>query len=266
VEIGAPLFALESGAERAAKDQAQRRLEESRASLEDIKKGRRASEIASIEAQIKQSRIAAEFSEKELARQESLLRAAAATQQEVDRARSTRDQDRQRLAQLEAELETAKLGARPDQITAQESSIRALEAALAKADWDLSQKRQTAPQIGLVFDTLYRQGEWVAAGHPVVQLLPPEGVKLRVFVSQTRLASIHVGDAVRVYIDGTPAPVNGKINFISPQAEYTPPVIYSREQREKFVFRVEAVFEPAVASQLHPGQPVDVEFNSTAKP
>ena len=145
VEIGAPLFALESGAERAAKDQAQRRLEESRASLEDIKKGKRVSEIASIEAQIKQSRIAAEFSEKELARQESLLRAAAATQQEVDRARSTRDQDRQRLAQLEAELETAKLGARPDQITAQESSIRALEAALAKADWDLAQKTPNRP-------------------------------------------------------------------------------------------------------------------------
>jgi len=266
VSAGDPLFALECASERAAKDLAQRRLDEARASLEDIKKGRRPSEIQSIESQIAQTRASADYSEKEMARQEQLLGSAATTQQEVDRARSSRDQDRHHLAQLDAELETAKLGSRPDQIAAQESEVRALEAALAKADWDLSQKRQAAPQSGLVFDTLYRQGEWVASGRPVVQLLPPGGVKLRVFVPETWLGGIHVSDTVEVFADGAPAPVTGRVNFISPQAEYTPPVIYSRENREKFVFRVEAAFEPAAAALLHPGQPVDVRFNPSSKP
>jgi len=184
----------------------------------------------------------------------------ATTEQAVDQARSARDENRQRVAQLTADLETARLGARPDQIAAAEANVRALEAALAKAEWNLSQKHQSAPKAGLVFDTLYREGEWVAAGHPVVALLPPQNIKLRVYVPEERAGALHVGDAVQVFVDGVGGASEGKVSYISPQAEYTPPVIYSRENRKKFVFLVEARFEPAVAAQLHPGQPVDVEF------
>jgi HlyD family secretion protein len=151
-------------------------------------------------------------------------------------------------------------------VTASEANVRALEAALAKAEWNLSQKRQVAPQAGMVFDTLYREGEWVAAGKPVLALLPPANVKLRVFVPEPWLGSLHVGDPVQVFVDGEKGPVVAKISFISPRAEYTPPVIYSRENRNKFVFLVEAAFDSAKAAQLHPGQPVDVEFNLPGKP
>ncbi|HTD68027.1 MAG TPA: HlyD family efflux transporter periplasmic adaptor subunit, partial [Candidatus Limnocylindria bacterium] len=208
-----------------------------------------------------------ELSEKELARQEKLTRTAGATtEQDIDRARSDRDQNRQRVAQLGAELVTAKLGSRADQIIAAEENVQALQAALAKAEWDLSQKRQAATEAGVVFDTMYREGEWVAAGRPVVALLPPRNVKLRVFAPQTSLGSIHIGDALQVFVDGAKEPVTGKVSFISPRAEYTPPVIYSRDNRNKFVFLVEAVFEPAAAQQLHPGQPVDVQFNFPRQP
>ncbi len=263
VNSGSPLFTLESMAEKAARDEAERRLIQARANLEDAKKGRRPSEIHSIEAQLKQAQAALELSEKELARQEKLLRTAGATtEQDADRARSTRDQNRQRAAQLEAELETGRLGARPDQVAAAAANVRALEATLAKAEWDLSEKRQSAPQSGTVFDTLYREGEWVAAGRPIVSLLPPQNVKLRVFVPETRLGPMHVGDPVQVFVDGVKGAVAGKVSFISPRAEYTPPVIYNRENRSKFVFLVEATFEAAAAAQLHPGQPVDVQFDS----
>jgi HlyD family secretion protein len=114
----------------------------------------------------------------------------------------------------------------------------------------------------LVYDTLYRQGEWVAAGKPVVALLPPQNIKVRAFVPETRVGSIHYGDEVRVAVDGVRDPFIGKISYISPHAEYTPPVIYSRESRDKLVFMVEAVFDPATAAKLHPGQPVDVQFES----
>ena len=235
INAGDSLFALECGAETAAQAQAAKRLEEGRARLDDAKKGKRPPEIEAIEAQLKQSRAALELSEKEFGRQSNLFRSGTTSTQELDRARSARDQDRQRVSQLEADLETAQLGSRSDQIAAAEANMRALEAALAGAEWDLSQKRQNASQAGLVFDTLYRTGEWVAAGKPVVVLLPPANIKVRAFVPEARVGTIHVGDPVRVVVDGVSEPFSGKVSFISPQAEYTPPVIYSQESRGKLV-------------------------------
>ncbi len=263
VKAGDPLFALDSTAEKAARDEAERRLAQARANLEDAKKGKRPSEIESIKAQLEQARAALMLSESEFARQQELMRVPGATAElEFDRARSTRDQHRQRVSQLEAELKTAQLGSRSDQIAAAEAEVRAREAALAKAEWDLSQKRQAAPQAGLVFDTLYRQGEWVPAGRPVVVLLPPQNIKVRAFVPQARIGTIHPGDAVHVTVDGVREPFIGTVSFISPRAEYTPPVLYSQESRDKLVFMIEAIFDPKIAINLHPGQPVDVQFES----
>ena len=166
------------------------------------------------------------------------------------------------MAELEAELRTAQLGSRSDQVIAAGAEVRAREAALAKADWELSQKRQKAPKAGLVFDTLYREGEWVAAGRPVVALLPPHNIKVRTFVPETLIGRIHPGHPVRVSVDGVREPFVGTVSYISPKAEYTPPVIYSQESRTKLVFMVETVFAPDIAASLHPGQPVDVEFGS----
>ena len=261
VKAGDPLFALESAPEKAARDEAARRLAQARANLEDARKGKRPTEIESIKDRISQARAALTLAEKEFSRQKKLILIPGATaEQDFDRARSARDQDLQQVAQLEAELKTARLGARPDQIAAAEAEVRAREAALSSAEWDLSQKRQNAPKAGLVFDTLYREGEWVAAGRPVVVLLPPQNVKVRAFVPETRIGAIHTGDPVQVFVDGVRRPFTGKVSFISPQAEFTPPVIYSRESRSKLVFMVEASFDPETATDLHPGQPVDVQF------
>ena len=260
VKLGDALFALECGAETAARAQAATRLDEGRAKLEDARKGKRLPEIEAIEAQLNQTRAAVMLSEKEFARQTELFRSGAASAQDLDRARSSREQDLQRVSQLDADLKTAQLGLRSDQITAAEANVRALEAALAKADWDLAQKHQNATQAGMVFDTLYRPGEWVAAGRPVVALLPPANIKVRAFVPEARIGTIHPGDRVQVNVDGVNEPFLGTVSFISPRAEYTPPVIYSQESRGKLVFMVEAVFEPATAVKLHPGQPVDVRF------
>jgi hypothetical protein len=135
-----------------------------------------------------------------------------------------------------------------------------LVVALARAEWDLAQKHQKAPHSGLVFDTLYRPGEWVPAGHPVVVLLPPPNIKVRAFVPETWVGALKVGQGVRVFVDGVPDAFPGTLSYISPRAEYTPPVIYSRESRAKLVFLIEARFDPRVAVSLHPGQPVDIEF------
>lgn len=261
VKAGTPLFALDAAPELAARDEAQRRLVQGRATLEDLKKGKRPSEIASLEAQLQQAQAALELSTRVLARERSLFQSRASSAQDLDRARSVTDQDRQRVAQIEADLQTARLGARADQIEAGEANVRALEAALARAEWDLGQKRQDAPQAGQIIDTLFRQGEWVSAGRPVVVLLPPQNIKVRAFVSQTRIGIIQLGQEVHITVDGLTEPSVGKVGFISPRAEFTPPVIYSRESRSKLVFMIEVFFDPSTAATLHPGQPVDVQLN-----
>jgi HlyD family secretion protein len=261
VNAGDPLFALEPDPEKAGRDEAERRVAQARASLEDAKKGRRPPEIESAEAQIKQGQAALVRSESELLRMQKLADTRVVSSDDIERARATRDQDREKVAQLEADLRTARLGSRDDQVVAAEANLRATEATLTKAEWDLAQKRQAAPQSGLVFDTLYWPGEWVAAGKPVIVLLPPPNVKVRAFVPEQRVGAIKLGDRVQVVVDGVPEPYAGTVRFISPRAEFTPPVIYSRESRGKLVFMIEVRFDPAIAAVLHPGQPVDVLLN-----
>ncbi len=260
VARGDPLFSLDSVPEKAAREEAARRLAQAGANLEDARKGRRPTEIESLEAQLEQARAALALSEKELSRQQRLRSTGVSSAQDLDRACAAHDQDSRRVAQLEADLKTAHLGARTDLVAAAQAQVQAQEAALARAGWDLAQKEQSAPAAGLVFDTFYREGEWVGAGRPVVSLLPPGNIKVRAFVAEAMLASIHYGDPVRVSVDGRREALSGTVSFISPRAEFTPPVIYSLESRGKLVYLVEAVFDAACAVQLHPGQPVDVRF------
>lgn len=259
-KAGELLFEIENAPDKAARDEAAHRLAQSKSTLEDAKKGRRPTEIDSIQAQLRQAGEALALSEIELARQEKLTKTGAVSIETIDRARSTNVQNRQRVEQLEADLKTAQLGLREDAVTALEADVKAREAALAKAEWDLSQTQQSAPQAGVVDDTLFREGEWVPAGRPVVSLLPPANIKVRAFVPQTKLASIHVGDAAKVFLDGNGAALAAKVSFIAPQAEYTPPVIYSQENRSRLVFMIELKFADDIAARLHPGQPVDVEL------
>jgi HlyD family secretion protein len=140
------------------------------------------------------------------------------------------------------------------------AQVAVQQAALEKTKWSFAQKQQSAPAAGQVHDTLYRTGEFVAAGNPVVVLLPPENLKVRFFVPQEKLPQIRVGGTVSVKPDGAAKPFSATVNYISTQAEYTPPVIYSRETRANLVFMIEAKFSPADAAELRPGQPVDVEL------
>jgi HlyD family secretion protein len=254
VEAGAPLFRLDRSSEQPARDDAAARLARAEANLADLRKGRRPSEIASIEAQLAQAKAMLALSQAKLERRQPL--ADAVSREDVEEARAEHERDRARVAELEAELKTAQLGARADEIEAAEAEVGAARAQLAQAEWRLGELSQPAPQAGLVIDTLYRRGEWVAAGAPVVSLLPPDNVKVRFFVPEPRLGAIAVGDEVEVRCDACPPDLVADISFIAPEAEYTPPVIYSREMRAKLVYLVEA--RPRQPDALRPGQPVDV--------
>ena len=106
-------------------------------------------------------------------------------------------------------------------------------------------------------ETFFVQGEWVPAGRPVAALLPPGNVKVRFYVPETVLASIHIQRPLEIRCDGCPAPIEAKVSYVSNQAEYTPPVLFSRESRAKLMFLVEARLQ---GTNLRPGQPVDVKL------
>ncbi len=211
-----------------------------------------------MEARLASARADAEFAGSEVRRFTQLKEERVISPDEMERAQSRWDAARATVASLEANLETARLGGREDEIAAAASEVESAKFRLEMADWAVAQKQQVAFTNGRVEDTLYREGEWVAAGKPVVSLLPPTNLKTRFFVSETDLGTLRQGQKVAVTLDGRPDPVEATINYIAAQAEFTPPVIYSRENRAKLVFMVEAVFPPGDLDRLHPGQPVDV--------
>ena len=141
------------------------------------------------------------------------------------------------------------------------AQVAAQQAALDKAKWAFDQKQQFAPANATVHDTLYRPGEFVAAGSPVAVLLPPENLKVRFFVPQEILPQIKIGQTVSVHCDGAEKDYSAVVNYISTQAEYTPPVIYSRETRAELVFMIEAKISAADSPNVRPGQPADVRLN-----
>jgi HlyD family secretion protein len=258
VKVNDPLFQLDKESETAAVQEALERLRQAQNRLADLEKGKRPSEIAALEARLQEAEAALQLSEETLKRRDKLYRDGSISREDFDRAHTTEERDASRVREARAELETARLGGRADEIKAVKAEVQAAAARMEQARWNLDQKFQVAPRPGLVFDTLFRGGEWVPAGRPVVVLLPPENIKVRFFVPEKVVGSLAVGEQVLVSFDGGGAPIAAVISYVSPEAEYTPPVIYSSQSRAKLVFMVEAKPELGAAERLHPGQPVDV--------
>ncbi|NYZ14215.1 HlyD family efflux transporter periplasmic adaptor subunit [Azospirillum sp. RWY-5-1] len=256
VEAGAPLFALDRTMARAERDRLAAAVAQAKSQRADLTKGKRPEEIAVIAAQTAQTEASLHQTQAELHRQEVLVRRNVGAVERLEAARAARDRDVARLAELSAQLDTARLPARIDQIAAAEAALAMAEAALAQQERRLAEMAPMAPTAALVEDTLYNPGEWVPAGSPVVTLLPPERRKLVVFVPEPLVARVRPGQALPVSCDGCPAGLTAVVAFVAPRAEYTPPVIYSVGSREKLVFRIELAPDPSWSAA--PGLPVDV--------
>ena len=258
VEAKAPLFRLESEQELAAKQQADEQLNAAQAQLADLRLGRRRPEVAVTEAQLAQAEAAQQQAALQLRRDEAQFEAGGIARAQLEESRSNQAIKAARVRELTGQLEVTRLPAREDQIRGQSAQVAAARAAQSQAAWRLDQKQVAASQAALVADTLYREGEWVAAGSPIVRLLPPGNVKLRFFVPETSAGSLKPGRKVSVGCDGCGAGVAAVVSYVSNEPEFTPPVIYSNETRAKLVFLVEARPSPESAARLRPGQPVSV--------
>ncbi|MBR8175591.1 MULTISPECIES: HlyD family secretion protein [Burkholderia] len=258
VAAGTPVFALEAVSETAALQQAQHQLAAARAQLADLQTGKRPPEVAVTRAQLAQATAQASRAAAQLARDERQYAAGGLSKQQLDDTRTSAQTTAAQMRELQNQVDVARLPGRAQQVAAQAAQVDAAQAAVAEAQWKFDQKRIAAPADGRVYDTLYRVGEWVQAGNPVVQMLPPQNLKVRFFVPEAAIASLAPGRTIAIHCDGCAADVPARITYVSRAAEYTPPVIYSNESRSKLVFMVEARPAPADAPKLHPGQPVAV--------
>jgi HlyD family secretion protein len=263
VAAGAKLFDQDDIADSQAAKQAARQLRQAEAQLVNLESPGKPTEIAQAEANLADAAAARDKISADLQRTEKLLKSGNASQQLADQRRADlRSAEAKKLA-LEAALTQMRnpLG-RQHEIDAQHAAVEAARAALAMAQWRLDQRHVTAPAAGVVTDVLARPGETIPAGVPVAVLLPPENIFVRFFVPEAMLAQVHYGGQVKFVCDNCPSDLFGKISFISPQAEYTPPVIYSESTRAKLVFRAEARPSKEQAEILNPGQPVSVRPGS----
>ncbi len=137
-----------------------------------------------------------------------------------------------------------------------EAAMRSAQARLNSSQTKLARRKAFSPAAGTVQQIYFRVGELVPAGRPVVAVLPPGNMKVRFFVSEALLPRIALDDVINILCDGCPSELTARVSFIARTAEFTPPVIYSLEERNKLVFMVEAL--PEKPESLRVGQPVSV--------
>lgn len=259
VAVGTPLFAQDEAPDRAARDQAAATLAEAEARLVNLQRPAREPEIAQAEADLADQRAARDRVMTDLKRAQALLPSGGAARQQVDQLSADARSAEAKVQAAQAKLEQLRSSTgRKEEIAAQQATVESARAALAQAEWRLGQRRVTAPADARVADTYALPGETVAAGAPVVSLLPPENIRVRFFVPETDLPRVRYGARVAIGCDRCPPDLTGTVSFVAPQSEYTPPVIYSEQTRAKLVYLIEARPPRDRAALLKPGRPVDV--------
>lgn len=247
-----------SDGEIAVKDAAAR-LAQARSDLADLRLGRRPEEIDVIAATLASAKAQSADAERALARRQDLFKRGFAAQAELDQAVTARDTSAARVRELEANLAVARLPAREDAIHSGEARVAQAEAALETAKWRLSERTLKAAKAGIVTDLVRRPGEVAGPQAPIVTFLPEGAVKIKLWVPEALFSRLSLGGEILVSCDGCGEPISARVTYLAKEPEFTPPVIYSLETRQKLVHLVEA--RPATAdTRLQPGQLVDARI------
>ena len=259
VTAGAPLFAQDPVDDQGARDEAAAKVAEAEARLTNVSTPSRITEVAQGEGELIDMRAARDRMARECARSTELVKTGVASHQRLDQDCADAQSTAARVASAEAKLAQLKSPTgRAPEIAAAEAVLAQSHAQLVQADWRLTQRRVAAPVAAMVADVYARPGETIAAGTPVVSLLPPGNILLRFFAPESDLPALAVGAPVSVSCDSCPKGLAATVTFVASNAEYTPPVIYSETTRDKLVFLIEAHPAPDALRWLKPGQPVSV--------
>jgi HlyD family secretion protein len=255
-------FNYRSDAEQFAVNQADAQLQSQIAQSQNLTTGARPEEIASLQAQLKSAQAQLLLAKQTLQRFQMLQRSGAVAQVQVDEMVAQVKTAQASVDSIQAQIRAANLPARKQTLTASIATSKAAKAALEKAQYDLSQLNVNSELAGEVSQVYYHTGEYVTQGQPIVQILPHANRKVIFYIPQDKLSTLRVGQVVNLQGIGSQQSLsNASIRYISPQASYTPPVIYSNENADKLTFRVEGVLNSTGNTpNLQVGQPVQVMF------
>jgi len=256
VTTGETLGALEKRDAEIALAQAKATVAVAESQLSNLKEGRRPEEITVIEASLASARAQAAEAERVAKRLASLTSRGAATQAELDDATTAENVANARVAEIEANLAVARLPARLQEIAAAEANLDQAKAAMDQTRWALDQRSLMAPATGTISDIIRYSGEIAGPAAPVLSLLPDGAVKLRLYVPENAVTLIKPGSMLTVHCDNCAPDMTARVSYVSDTPEFTPPVIYSLQNRQKLVYLIEA--RPEGKNDLKPGQIVDV--------
>ena len=243
--------------------QARAALVQAESGLANISQGRRAAEIAAIEASVASARANATEAKREMVRQKDLLNRGLIPQAQYDQTVTRSEVANAQVAVQEANLAVARLPARPDEIKAAKAAVDQAAAQLEQAEWRLSRRTLAAIGPGTVFDVIRNPGEVAGPQAPVLSILPDNGIKLRLYVPESSIAQVGIGSELDVSCDNC-ASIRATVSYVAAGPEFTPPVIYSLENRQKLVYLVEARVD-GNETGLKPGQIVNVDLRDVAK-
>lgn len=258
VEAKQLLFVLEAEPEKGEYLSAKEEVSEAKAKLDDIKKGQRQTQLDGIKAQIKQAEIKLRLADLRLTRSKKLAEAKLLAKDSLDQALTDYEAAQQELKHFQSNLAEAEKGGRIDAIHAAEDAVNIEEGHLEQVEWKLNQKTQKSPYTAYIYDTYFSEGEYVPAGKPVVSMIAPQDLRIVFFVAANQLGKIKLGQKIEITCESCKETYPAKIVYVAQQAEYTPPVIYSRDNNDKIIFRIQGAFTGK--TYLHPGQPVLVGF------
>lgn len=263
VTAGETVARLETDDAEIAVAQAEAALAQAKAQLADLKIGKRPEEIAVLRAAVDMAKAQAAEARRKFTRASDLFKRGTGTQADYDAASTALETANAEVEQAEANLAVGGLPARPETIKAAENAVKQAGAALATARWRLAKRTLKAPADGRVTDIVRNPGDMAGPQAPVISMLPNGAVKLTLYVPEASFSALRVGMTLAVHCDGCGTGLTARISYISPDPEFTPPVIYSLETRQKLVYLVEArPTEPN--SPLQPGQIVDVGLHNGA--
>lgn len=259
VAKGAALFTMATPVLDQQRVEAKARLDQAEANLNNLQAAlQRPEQIAVLRAAVERAKAALVLSQTEFDRQQYLLPRGAATVAARDQAKFALDRDKASLAEAERQVEAGLIPSRSQEIHAAEAEINQARAQMEQIDVRIARQTVYAPADSIVQDVYFWPGEIVAAGQPILALLPPENRKIRFYVPEPQLARFTLGAKIAVACDNCSA-LQGRVIFISQQAEFTPPVIFSLQERGKLVFRVDARLDnPATLLPL--GLPLTVRL------
>jgi HlyD family secretion protein len=256
VEAGQLLFVLRQEQQLALLRAAEARVAVAAANMENLTTGSRAEEVEVIRANLGKAAADLQLAESTLSRSEKLAAEGLTPEAKVEQDRATLASARAQVAQLQAELAVAELPARDPEQVAAEANLFAAEADADKARSDLADRTVTAPKAGRIERLYFGPGEMANAGVPIAALLPSAALKVKFYVGEADRPGFALGDVVAVSCDGCSDGLTATLSYFASDPQFTPPVIYSREERMRLSFLAEAVLDNG--ADLRPGQPVTI--------